>query len=226
MKTIILVLGAASMVSGGTAAQQIDIGDFVRQVFIHGLPYEEASRYDSSVVPTLLEMLDDPAEETHWTNVVGMLGIIGTDRAVGRLIEFADEDVRGTLSRAHYVAKSSVPIALGYSVNRTGSEEALNYLSESLDPNIWNTRGLTWTSPYHAAAADRNVQLSTMAIMGLGLSGHPAAADALRTLQTPDTTRARFQAQVNTVITEALEALQTVAEVGLAEYYRRIGRSN
>ncbi len=65
-----------------------------------------------------------------------------------------------------------------------------------------------------------------MAIMGLGLAGHPDAAVALRTLQRPDTTRARFQTQVNTVITEALEALQTVAEVGLAEYYRRIGRPN
>ncbi len=64
----------------------------------------------------------------------------------------------GHFFRAHYVAKSSVSVALGYSVNRTGSEEALNYLSESLDPNIGKTRGWTWTSPYHAAAADLNVQ--------------------------------------------------------------------
>ena len=45
------------------ASPLMDVRDFVRQVFIHGIPYEEARRYDASAVPVLLAMLQDPIEE-------------------------------------------------------------------------------------------------------------------------------------------------------------------
>jgi hypothetical protein len=171
-------------------------------------------------------MLSDPAEETHWPNIVGVLGMIGDERVVSPLITFLESNVEGTLSPAHYRAKSSVPMVLGYVVNNTGSEELLEYLIASRDPDVWMSRGLAWRSPFHAEASERNLQLSTNAIWGLALSGQSAAADALRSLQEPGGTEAamRLRAKASSVISEALEVHATVADVGLEEYYRSVKR--
>ncbi|MEE9246603.1 MAG: hypothetical protein V3U63_10415 [Gemmatimonadota bacterium] len=139
------------------------------------------------------------------------------------MLAFLSEDVQGTLSHAHYKAKSSVPMVLGYLVNKSGSEEALAYLVESLDPDVWVARGLTWNSPYNVSVAGRNQQLSTMAIWGLALSGNSAAAGALRSLQEPAETEAavRLRADVSDLVAEALRVHAMIATVGLAGYYRK-----
>lgn len=215
-------LALADMNQGG-AGQRTDIKDFVRQIFIHGVPYEEASKYDSTVVPVLLEMLTDPAEEEHWANIVVTLGMIGDERAVDPLIAFVEKDVGGTLSHSHYIAKTSAVMAMGYLINKSGSEKTLAYLKDSLKPEVWGDRKTTWTSPYHATVGDRNARMTKMAIVGLALSGHPAAAQALRSLQKPATTEAgkRFQAQVSDVVSEALRSHEMISKEGLAGYYRK-----
>lgn len=230
MKARLLVLCGIGMILLGwqmsgltSAAQPMDIKAFVRQIFIHGVPYEEASKYDSSVVPTLLNMLADPKEEAHWANVVVTLGIIGDERAVDPLIAFLRKGEKGTLSRSQYAARTSVLMALGYLINKSGSTKALTYLKGSLDPGVWGKRKVNWTSPYHASVDDRNVQLSTLAILGLALSGHPSAAEALRSLQKPAKTAAakRFQDQVSETVKEALRSNKIIAKEGLAGYYRK-----
>jgi hypothetical protein len=119
------------------ASSLMDIRDFVRQVFIHGVPYEEATKYDSSVVPTLLDMLNDPAEEAYWPNIVVVLGMIGDERAVDPLISFIEADDQGDLSREHYAAKTSALMALGYLIDKSGNQKALDYLIDSLAPDTW-----------------------------------------------------------------------------------------
>jgi hypothetical protein len=204
-----------------STAQDMDIRDFVRQAFIHGVPYDQASEYDSTAMPILLEMLANPGEQEHWTVIVGVLGIVGDENAVEPLTSFVTTAVEGTLSHAHYTAKSSVPLALGYLVNRTTSQRALTYLIESLDPNVWTARGVTWQSPYLKTDAERNLQLTIAAILGLALSGRPEAAQALRAAQA-DTTEAgkRLQAQVGAVMSDALQVHAEIARLGLAEYDR------
>ncbi|MGH7166213.1 MAG: hypothetical protein ACREIS_11890, partial [Nitrospiraceae bacterium] len=64
----------------GASASALPIQDFARQTFIHGVPYEGASRYDGSAVPVLLHMLEDPKEEPYWANIVITLGMIGDER--------------------------------------------------------------------------------------------------------------------------------------------------
>lgn len=206
--------------AGGT--QQMDVRGFVRQTFIEGVPYQEASKYGSDAVPILLRMLSDPGEKAYWPNIVGVLGMVGDERAVGPLITFLSADVQGVLSHPHYKAKSSVPMVLGYLVNKSGNEEALAYLVESLDPDVWVARGLTWNSPYHVSVADRNRHLSTMAIWGLALSGHPVGVGALRSLQEPAEAEAamRLRAAVSDLVAEALSVHAMIAKVGLAGYYR------
>jgi hypothetical protein len=73
----------------------MDVADFVRQVFIHGLPYEDASRYEQSAVPVLLKMLNDPKEEPYWSNIALVLGIVGDENIVDPLIGLAPVWWRG-----------------------------------------------------------------------------------------------------------------------------------
>jgi hypothetical protein len=157
---------------------------FVRQVFVHGVPYDQASEYDSSAVPTLLEMLNDSAEEAYWPNIVVVMGIIGDESAVDPLISFIEEDIEddieGRLSREHYAAKTSALMALGYLINKTGNQQALDYLKESVDPQVWAARDITGTAPFQVSTTERNRDLSKYSILGLAVSGHPEAAEALR----------------------------------------------
>jgi FG-GAP-like repeat len=205
------------------APAQMDIRDFVRQVFIHGVPFEEASRYDPSAVPTLLAMLRDPAEEDFWATIAVVLGMIGDERVVEPMISFIQSGAGPAgPSPAEYRAKTSALMSLGYLVNRTGNQRALNYLQESVRPDAWAARNMAGTAPFQASTAERDIDLSKHAILGLALSGRPEAAQTLRSLQQPagtDAARA-FQAQIRDLVSEALNEHQRVSSQGLSDYYR------
>jgi hypothetical protein len=124
--------------------------------------------------------------------------MLGDERAVEPLIQFLERDVPGRpLTHAEYIAKSVVVMALGYVINKNGSPSALNYLKENVKPDAWSAR-IKWTSPYHPTVDARNLQLSKMTILGLGLSGNSSAAETLVALQGPVKTDddKRFQMQV------------------------------
>ena len=207
----------------GAGASPVPIQDFVRQTFIHGVPYAEASRYNGSAVPTLLTMLQDPKEETSWANIVITLGMIGDERAVDPLIAFLSKEEPEPLSHAIYTAKSSVPMALGYLINKSGNKKALAYLKDHVYPDGWEKDQLKWRSPYHANTEARDQQLSTMCVLGLALSGHPEAKEALREMKKPAKTDAavKFQRQVGGIVDEAIQANDTIAKEGLGGYYRK-----
>lgn len=198
-----------------------EVKQFVSQTYIHGVPYEQASKYDSRQVPELLAMLGNPQEEANWPNVVVVLGIIGDPQTVEPLIAFAGKG-EGTLSHPQYIAKSSVLMALGYLINKSKDQKAFAFLTESLNPNVWQKRGLGWTSPYQAKMEERNLQLTKMAILGLALSGTPQAADALRSLQQnpPAEIAEGDRNQLKELATEALREHAMIAEKGLINYYR------
>jgi hypothetical protein len=212
---------SAAAVTGETAPLP-DIRDFVRRLFIHGIPYEEFMRYGPNVIPTLLEMLADPREERAWPNIVIVLGVLGDDRALTPLISFIEQNNGGKLDYNRYQAKRNAIFALGYLVNKSSNQEALAYLKAGLDPSVWAKRGITWTSPEYETAADRNRELSRIAIIALGVSGDPSAQKALRALliPAPTGTEREFREQMSGVISEALKANQRIAEEGLAAYYR------
>jgi HEAT repeat protein len=228
MKVIIsMLLGIAISVAASPAADQpSDISTFVHQIYIEGIPYEEAIRFDpASAVPILLGMLADPKEEEYWPNIVVTLGMLGDERAVDPLIQFMKEDAAGPLSHSRYKAKTSVVMALGYIVNKNGSKKALEFLIESVDPAVWTRRGIMWKSPYHRTEAERNQQLTIMSILGLGLSGNREALTLLRSLRQVPATRQgeNLRAQiagVNDVLKEAIAANEKIAKRGMADYYR------
>ncbi len=209
------------------AGQAPDIRTFVHRIYIEGVPYEEAARFDPAAsVPILLDMLADPKEADYWPNIVVTLGMLGDERAVDPLIQFLQQGATAPLSHPQYIAKSSVVMALGYIVNKSGSEKALQFLVESTDPEVWTRRDIKWSSPYHSTEVERNRQLTIMSVLGLGLSGDPRAARVLRSLrQAPATPQAKnLRAQipdVGDVLKDALQANQKIAKTGMADYYRQ-----
>jgi len=117
LKILVSLMGAESAVG-----QPMDIKEFVRKVYIHGVPYEKASKYDASMAPTLLKMLKDPREQDHWSNIVITLGMIGDESAVEPMIQFIEK---------RKVQRSGM-MGLGYLVNKSGNQRALEYLIASL----------------------------------------------------------------------------------------------
>ena len=199
-----------------TAAQEMDIRDFVHQIYIEGMPYEAANAYDSTAVPTLMEMLADSTEAPYWANIAVVLCIIGDPIYVDPLIDFIKAD-QGTLTDEIYRAKSSAIMALGYLINKTGDENALNYLIESIDPGVWAQREVQYVGPYEASTEARDLNLSTMAMLGLALSGRPEAMEALSRVTVPE---GAVDDPLAGVAAAAREAHQQIAADGLVEYYR------
>jgi hypothetical protein len=74
-----------------------------------------------------------------------------------------------------------------------------------------------------AGTDERSQQLSTLAVIGLALSGHPEAKTTLRSLgenlkaMGPTT----FARQMSSVVEEAKKTHETVAKEGLAAYYQK-----
>ena len=198
------------------------IDDFVKQRFVRGVPYEEALKYSEKQVPGLLLMLSDAANINYWSNIVVTLGIIGDERALPPLMELIKADHEGVLSAELYTAKTSATMALGYLINKSGNREALNFLKDSLNPHSWNESQPGWDSPFHQGNAGRNIQLSFVAVLGLALSGHPEAVEALQGLKAPVETEEEkmFQDQISHTLDMVTGDCEAISRDGLLQYYR------
>ncbi|MCB2264298.1 MAG: hypothetical protein LGR52_15365 [Candidatus Thiosymbion ectosymbiont of Robbea hypermnestra] len=203
----LLVAVAALLWAGAVASQSQrlkDIGNFVQEIYTEGIPFEQASRYSGSVVPRLLRMLKSPGKQDSWPNIVTTLGMIGDKRAVGPIIEFIEKGA-GTWNRSRKQAQKSAIVSLGYLINLSGDQDALDYLIR---------RAFLWLSPPRGSGSDKN--LGKYAIQGLALSGNRKAAKALESLQN----RLRSKDPLHTDLEEALRTNREIAKKGLVKYHR------
>ena len=192
-----------------------DVRDFVRQHFFHGVPYDVARSYGPEAAAPLLEMLADPAEQEWWVNIVAVLGMVGAEGQVfDPLVGFL-EDPGEVLSAEHYRAKATVPLALGYLANQSGSEAAVDYLVAAADPAYWAGRSVG-RAEFQASVFERNADLATKAILGLALSGSDRALEALEQMQQVEAPALPGAAAV---VAEAIDANREIAEGGMSEYY-------
>ena len=200
------------------------IEEFVKTGHIHGVPYDEARAYGSAVVPKLLAMLEDPAYEKYWSNIVVTLCMIADERAVDPMLAFIESGGDGDLSRAQYSAKLSAIIALGYIVNQKGNEKCLDYLKASVKQGTWERRGITGDSAFAPSGSARDRELSTKAILGLALSGSPEAAETLRELQGPakDPEQMSLNRAVRPAVETALAEHARIKRLGLSAYYKEM----
>ena len=216
---------AMSMNSAREAGHSnMPVKDFVHQFYIEGIPYAEAAKYGPDAVPTLLAMLDDPQEKPYWSNIVVTLGAIGDERAVDPLIAFVEKG-GDTMTREEFQAKSSVLMSLGYLINKSNNEKALSYLKAHLSPEGWRESNMATARAqgFKASTDLRTKQLSTLAVLGLALSGHPSAKSSLNFLNqgVRDMAPTAFTKQMTSVVTEALKAHETIARDGLESYYQK-----
>ncbi len=217
------VLAADTSLQFDTSAAEApeDVRDFVRQHFFHGTPYEQATTYGTEAIPVLLEMLKDPKEMEWWPNIVATLGMIGDESVVDPLIEFLENNGNGPLERSHYSAKSVVPLALGYAVNRSGSSKALDYLIAATDPQFWSSKKVG-RSEFQASMAQRNDDLTTKVTLGLALTGNSKARETLQNMKVSGSQSTReFQALHSDLIDEAVRENETIEKQGLKQYYSK-----
>lgn len=197
-----------------------DIATFVRQTYIHGIPYQLAVQYPQTVVPKLLAMLGDAEESEYRANIVTTLCMLGregdvTDAAIAVL-----EHGKGTLALDEYRAKKAALLGLGYLANN-GEPRAFDYLQQSIDPQVWNNR-LEWQAPAATALA-RNVRLSNTAVWALVLSGRPEVRPILERLdetknQIPN---ADFQKKLSDLLQSIIRDYDFVQKEGLRAYEDR-----
>ena len=204
--------------------KQPDVREYIRYQPIHGYSYRELSTlFDSTAVPALIEVLNSDADEEYWSRAASLLGVVGDERTVGVLITLIEKGGSPSISRAQNNARSSAMWSLGYLINRTGSERALDYLIEGLTPKVWRERNVIGVVPYRDSYEEYDLLLSTYAVFGLSMSGHPRAGEALRDLlRSPTPEQLQFRDAEEDVVTQWLEVHDLVAERGLAgmeEYY-------
>ena len=206
-----------------SAQAPMKVEDFVQEIYFEGVPYEEASLYGEEAVPKLLAMLKDPKKKAFQSNIIVTLGIIGDERAVGPMIdvlEGGDEQLKSE----DFAAKSSVLMSLGYLINKSQNKKALDYLKEHMTPKGWQGSKLTRAEGLQASVDERSQQLSTLAVIGLGLSGHPEAKNALKSLgeNVKALGTAKFAKQMTSVVEEAMKAHESIVKKGLKAYYKKL----
>ena len=216
MTYLVVACGVIVRASDLHARQPSDVRDFVRAIHVHGVPYHQAVALGPAAAPTLRAMLSDSAEQRHWSNIATTLGMIGRAGDADTLIAFIQSGAT-RLPPHLYTAKSSALISLGYIANKSQSPSALAFLLDGLDPSAWTSR-VRWESPFHKSAADRDIQLSKLALLGAALSAKPTAAQAIGAIaQRTDSVAVRLAATAQTALREHAR----VAREGLDGYYRR-----
>ncbi|HEX2059263.1 MAG TPA: HEAT repeat domain-containing protein [Thermoanaerobaculia bacterium] len=205
---------SGTSVAGKT--ERMSVEDFVRQRHAHGVPYEEAKAYGPDAVPTLIGMLQNPANEEHLPNIVATLGAIGDPRATEALIEFV-EKTEGEVSIHRFDALLAVSAALGQIAGERpaaakSENAALAYLLDHSSPSRWGAEQLRWS--YGRYRGERLHDLLTeVATNGLGISGSDEAYVRLQAMRDkPESARVRMLLQDE--ITEALATNRAVRSRG------------
>lgn len=230
MISLVLVLPLLLPVFGAAATTTPEqVKEFVRAVYIEGVPYVQASEFAPEVaLPVLRQILNTPAEERYWANAAVTIGMIGHDQGTNLLIDFITRrEAKNKLNRDQTVAKTSAVMAMGYIVNKTGSRKALDFLKASIDPQAWRKRNLKWTGEFHRTGTERNNQLAMMAVLGLGVSGNSEAAQTLRSIKESPKTKQMSAIrealpEINTVAEEALKANESISREGIQRYYLKV----
>lgn len=213
----VLFCGSFAAAVCGKDPSTLRLRQFVNQTFIHGVSFAEGSKFSSDRdVQTLECLLNDPEEQPYWRNIATVLGMSGNPRATEPLIKFL-ESGEGTLSRDSFAARSSAVLALGYLAPKDPT--AMAYLRKSTDPDVWDDRGVKWTGPYFASEEERDADLSKHAILALGLSGNPTAAEYLVSLKRGHPIR--LSSEFDDVIAEAIKTNEKVQQNGTAAYGER-----
>lgn len=220
------VAALAAFVSGHSLAQdQLSVDEFVRQTFIAGMPYAEATQYGKRDLVTLKKMLKDPQEADYYGNIVATLALNGDESVVPDIIGFIERDFGSNYDDGLLHAKLDAIMALGYVINHHNSHKAFTYLEQGLEPEAWNSRGSIGLSAHHETAEERNIDLSKHAALGLTLSGAEKAVPKIKALKAKQVTTYSKSDQPTSLSPAPVEELiaenERIRKMGLKAYYSK-----
>lgn len=200
--------------------EQISVEKFVKQIYIHGIPIAQAKVFTKNDVPILLRLLRDTSEKVYWSNICITLGIIGDEASINPLIDLIERDKTDTLSHEEYSAKTSAMFALGYIINKTGNNEAIEYLIKGSNPNTWAQKRLNWTNPFKLSSEEQNIQLAKMSIIGLSVSGNEKSMNFLNSLKKSQIEEQKIirNAISEEFINRALKENKKMSRLGIEKY--------
>jgi hypothetical protein len=213
--------GVALPGTGGAGEPPADIRDFIRVHYIEGLPVTEALTYGPEDASAVLQILQDEAQSEWWVNAVAVLGIIGGEDAFDELVAFLEEAGDEQLPPDVYRAKATVPLALGYMANLTGSQQAVSYLVEGAQASFWEDSGVG-RAEFQPSTEARNEDLADKFKLGLALAATDEAIAALEGMA--EDQPAAAEGPGGTLIEDALQTARRIQEVGLEQYYEDSGR--
>jgi len=144
----------------------------VRAVWFEGLPYERAHALSAAGVARLIEMLGDPSQAEHHSNIVIALGMSENPAAYPALASLVEREPSGELDRAQYRVRNALPFALGHLAR--GDRRALRLLERELDRD----RVPAWSFQSLSGERLRALQQRS-AISALGSSGLAEADERL-----------------------------------------------
>jgi hypothetical protein len=170
--TVLLGIGGifAEAAAQPAAPSSSGVEDLVRSAWFEGLPLDRAAKLGPEDGALLAEMLADPAEAPHHTNIVMALGACACGPAFEALVAFDAEATGWEADDLHArTARLAVPQAMGLLAGR--DPRALDWL-------------LAQTAAPTPAADDRPGRRRRSAVLdGLALTGAPHAAARLAELE-------------------------------------------
>lgn len=227
---------ASESASAGPPGAPEPVTQFAQRIWVHGTPYDLAKQYTDEAVTPLTNLLRDDTQHNAWRHAVATLGAIGGERSKHALLDFLLKGPDNKLTAEEYIAKSNVPVALGWLVRR-GIEEnkkdqpTLELLIRMTNGDWWTQTGkIAWTTPIHKDRESLISSLVTKAVIGLSLTGAPEAEARLKQMlaQTTispilPTLSANESAAVESMGTEARSAVNTVSPMTKAAVSRSGG---
>jgi hypothetical protein len=193
----------------------VDVRTFVKRFYSESAPYAEARAYGVEAIPELVDMLNDPALEPHWSMIIFTMGAIGDPSARQPLLNFLT-GLNGEISTHSFRAALGVPPALGMLAN-DGDDESLQVLLALADPANWQENQLDFRYQRYEEDVLGEV-MGRMALQGLGLSARSEACSMLQSMSNNPDLREDWRDNVE----EALSLCDQVEPAGLARTFERV----
>ena len=168
---------AAAPGERGAEAEPGGADDFLRRVYVHGIPYAHVAGFGPADAARFKAVLADPSRKAQWLNASVALGAIGTPEAVEGVRRFVRAG-RGRLDHDAYQAKLGAVLGLGYGLRRSGSGSALEHLAGGCAVDSWRQE-LRWTAPGGQSREETARSMTAASYSGLALSGAPEAVELL-----------------------------------------------
>ena len=145
------------------------VKEFVRQEYVHGIPYDKARSLGPAAIPILESMLSDSKEQAAWPNIVTTLGYVGNESSTEHLIDFLENRFQEEINPNQFRALLLAPPALGHLAQR-GDRKAYSYLQELAAEGLTGKRKFKWRFGSYSGEV-LSLQMAEVAVNGIAVTG-------------------------------------------------------